>query len=72
MPVNQQPLENMNVTGFVPLIINVTPMTNLPLLFGMNESDQPPQQEFGLGTAASPEESAGIVIPQEAELGLLR
>ena len=72
LPVNQQPLENMNVTGFVPLIINVTPMTNLPLLFGMNESDQPPQQEFGLGTAASPEESAGIVIPQEAELGLLR
>ncbi len=37
LPVNQQPIENMNINGFLPVIINVTPVTNLPLLLGLTD-----------------------------------
>ncbi len=33
-PLPQQPVQQLQVEGFVPLIINVTPVTNLPLLLG--------------------------------------
>ncbi len=37
LPINMQPLEtiNANFQGFVPLIINIKPMTNLPMLLGV-------------------------------------
>lgn len=38
-------LQNMNITGFNPVIINVTPITNIPLLFG---SAQSPAEESQL------------------------
>jgi hypothetical protein len=37
LPVNLQPIENMNINGFYPVIINITPATNLPLLLGLGE-----------------------------------
>jgi len=40
LPVNQQPLENMNIDGFLPVIINVTPFTNLPLLLGLGDAPE--------------------------------
>ncbi len=37
LPINDQPLENMNIEGFFPVIINVTPIQNLPLMIGISE-----------------------------------
>ena len=34
LPLPQQPVQQLHIEGFVPLIINVTPVTNLPLLLG--------------------------------------
>ncbi|MFT5386955.1 MAG: hypothetical protein ACI9E5_000074 [Candidatus Omnitrophota bacterium] len=34
LPVIDQNFEEMNIQGFLPIIINVTPVTNLPLLLG--------------------------------------
>ena len=39
LPVAQQPIESMKIEGFLPVIINVTPVTNLPLLLGLNDSN---------------------------------
>ncbi|MGE3982375.1 MAG: hypothetical protein AB7F70_13200 [Candidatus Omnitrophota bacterium] len=41
LPVSQQPIEHMHVDGFLPVIINITPVTNLPLLLGL--ADDPGQ-----------------------------
>lgn len=36
LPLNEQPIENMNIDGFLPYIIQITPVTNLQLLLGIN------------------------------------
>ncbi|MGE0269238.1 MAG: hypothetical protein AB7S78_12375 [Candidatus Omnitrophota bacterium] len=38
LPLWDQPLEQMNIEGFVPVIINIIPLTNLPFL---SEGDSP-------------------------------
>ncbi len=43
LPMTQQPIENMKIEGFVPVIINVTPI-NLPLLMGLAANTPPVQQ----------------------------
>ncbi|MDO8580323.1 MAG: isocitrate lyase/phosphoenolpyruvate mutase family protein, partial [Candidatus Omnitrophota bacterium] len=35
LPLPLQPLQNMRIDGFYPVIINITPVANLPLLLGM-------------------------------------
>jgi hypothetical protein len=35
LPMNLQPIEVMNIEGFLPVIINITPVVNLPLLLGL-------------------------------------
>lgn len=35
LPVSQQPIINMDIEGFVPVIINITPVTNVPLMLGL-------------------------------------
>ncbi|MEK6713234.1 MAG: hypothetical protein AABY41_03465, partial [Nitrospirota bacterium] len=42
LPLPMQPIENMHIDGFLPVIINIVPITNLPLLLGL---DFPPQEE---------------------------
>ena len=37
LPLNLQPLESMNIEGFVPIIIEIRPATNMPLLLGLAE-----------------------------------
>ena len=37
LPLNQQPIEDMKIEGFFPVIINVTPVTNLPFLLGVED-----------------------------------
>ncbi|GEM_PF-6306142 len=35
LPLPQQPIETMRIDGFVPIIINITPIPNLPMLLGL-------------------------------------
>ena len=35
LPLSQQPIKNMKIDGFMPVIINITPVSNLPLLLGI-------------------------------------
>ncbi|VAX34960.1 hypothetical protein MNBD_UNCLBAC01-701 [hydrothermal vent metagenome] len=37
LPISDQPLEDMNIQGFLPVIINITPIQNLPLMLGIVE-----------------------------------
>jgi len=39
LPINQQPIGNMKIDGFMPVIINVTPINDLPLLLGLNDKE---------------------------------
>lgn len=41
LPVNLQPIYNMEIDGFIPIIINVTPVLNLPMLLGLADVDLP-------------------------------
>ncbi len=36
LPLPMQPIQNMNIDGFLPVIINVTPVTDLPILIQVN------------------------------------
>jgi len=37
LPLPQQPIGNMKIEGFLPVIINVTPINNLPFILGIGE-----------------------------------
>ncbi len=41
LPLPLQPIKDMHIEGFLPVIINVTPITNLPLLLGISDTDLP-------------------------------
>ncbi|GEM_PF-4387928 len=41
LPLPQQPIKDMHIEGFLPVIINVTPITNLPLLLGIADEETP-------------------------------
>jgi glucose-6-phosphate isomerase len=36
LPLSMQPMEDMRVDGFLPVIINITPIPNLPMLLGLD------------------------------------
>jgi hypothetical protein len=38
IPLQPIPVEMMRIDGFVPVIINITPITNLPMILGVNET----------------------------------
>lgn len=40
LPVNEQPVHLMHIDGFVPVIINVVPVTNMPMLLGIKEAPE--------------------------------
>ncbi|MFA5059370.1 MAG: 3-phosphoserine/phosphohydroxythreonine transaminase [Candidatus Omnitrophota bacterium] len=40
LPLPMQPIESINIEGFLPVIINMAPMPNLPLLLGVNDLDK--------------------------------
>jgi hypothetical protein len=41
LPLPMQSIKDMHIEGFLPVIINVTPITNLPLLLGIVDRDLP-------------------------------
>jgi hypothetical protein len=42
LPLQFQDVGNINVEGFVPTIIDITPVTNLPVLMGLNDNATQP------------------------------
>ncbi|MCK5580821.1 MAG: HD domain-containing protein [Candidatus Omnitrophica bacterium] len=36
LPLPQQPIHNMNIEGFLPVIINITPVPSIPMLLGID------------------------------------
>lgn len=38
LPIEQQPLMDMQIDGFLPVIINITPVSNVPLMLGLGGS----------------------------------
>ncbi len=46
LPILQQPIENMNIEGFLPVIINISPVQNLPLLLGIADSERVPEVSY--------------------------
>ncbi len=42
LPVPLQPIEQMKIEGFVPIIINITPITRLPFFLGAKEENGDP------------------------------
>ena len=44
--IDLKAFENMNFTGFTPIIINIVPITNLPMLLGATPEEEP--QEISL------------------------
>ena len=53
LPVSQQPMLEMKIDGFVPVIINVTPV-NLPQLLGMADSKESPTDLIRKTTPGQP------------------
>jgi len=61
LPFNLQPIEIMNIEGFIPVIINVTPVLNVPLLLGFDMPD----------TNDKPYDSADSEPTSSTELGFV-
>ena len=38
LPLTEQPIQDMRIEGFVPILINTTPVQTLPFLLGSDES----------------------------------
>jgi len=59
LPLPQQPIGNMNIEGFAPVIINITPMPNMPLILGLGDEepadDGPSQVSYNLSMAINEE-----------------
>lgn len=67
LPINLQPIETINIDGFMPIIINVTPVPNLPLLLGLFDevpSDDTPT-EIGLDLSPAIVESKNRLPARE-------
>ncbi len=60
LPLLQQPIENMHIEGFLPIIINVTPLTNLPLLLGLADTEQDADEITPAMKAREPEEISAL------------
>lgn len=47
LPLIQQPLQDMQIDGFLPVIINIAPVANMPLLLGLIDDDVFPINDEG-------------------------
>ena len=56
LPLPQQPIQQMHIEGFIPVIINITPVTNLPMLLGLADTEPDMQEISPASKARDPEE----------------
>ncbi|MBP9854509.1 MAG: hypothetical protein KBD53_06550 [Candidatus Omnitrophica bacterium] len=68
LPYNQQPFENMNIDGFIPVIINVSPITNLPLMLGLNGNELDGVAGDGEKKTEDPQKISYMIKPDELDL----
>lgn len=54
LPLNQQPLLKMNIDGFLPVIINITPLTNVPLLLGFDPKSKEKETQVSYNLSSLP------------------
>ena len=40
LPINQQSIQDMKIEGFLPVIINITPVSNFPFLLGIADQEE--------------------------------
>jgi len=67
LPMNLQPIEAMQIDGFVPVILNVTPVS-LPMLLGLNVSDLENELPVASGQSDSEyDDSKGVMPFKEPE-----
>lgn len=69
LPVQQQPIFEMKIEGFMPIIINITPANNMPLLLGVNTTTDN-KNSFGQNYPSDPAETRRTNLAQSAELSL--
>ncbi len=43
LPISSQDISNIHIDGFIPVILEIQPVTNLPLLLGSHETQKNPQ-----------------------------
>ena len=48
LPVDQQPLLELNIEGFIPVIINITPIQSIPMFLGWAETDEGDSKEANI------------------------
>ncbi len=71
LPVDQQPIENMHIEGFFPVIINVTPVPSLPMLIGLKDipEEKPvPQKQAKGGDSPFDRKREFILREEEPEI----
>lgn len=62
LPLNEQQLQNVQINGLVPVIINIQPVTSLPFLMGSSRGDENlPGQATSL-----PREKAALKEPEQS------
>ncbi len=54
LPMNAQPIRNMKIDGFFPVIINITPVQNLPFLLGINKESKDVPTDLGFDQKKDP------------------
>ncbi|VAX35242.1 hypothetical protein MNBD_UNCLBAC01-1700 [hydrothermal vent metagenome] len=62
LPMNLQPIESMQIDGFVPVILNVAPVS-LPMLLGLNASDFENETPFASGQTDPNHDDNNDVMP---------
>ena len=60
LPLPRQPIGEMHIDGFIPVIINITPVTNLPLLLGLADTEQGEDETIPAMKAREPEEMSSL------------
>jgi len=58
LPVEMQDIENIHIQGLIPIIINITPMNNLPTLLGFDTkspNELTPSEEYGFFDSRCPD-----------------
>lgn len=62
LPFSEQPIEALeNIEGFIPVIINIAPVVNLPMLLGFADSEEEEDSLRGLSEADKPEEIVEVL-----------
>ena len=62
--------QNMNIEGFIPIIINISPITNIPLLLGLIETEEDPT-DLGFESLDPLEKRDRFKVDKPQQLSLL-